>query len=263
LPGPEGEAADLALLTAAARAAGAESLRFWKRPFKSWDKPGGAGPVTEADLAVNALLAERLRGARPGYGWLSEEDADDADRTGRAAAFVVDPIDGTRAFAAGRDAFAVSLAVVRGGAAVAGVVHLPARGETYTATASGPALRDGLPIAPSRQAVAEGARLLTSAAALAPGQWQGPVPAVTRHFRPSLAWRLCLVAEGRHDGVLALGDTWEWDVAAGALIAARAGATVTDRHGTPPRFNAPRPRLRGVLAAPPGLHAALLGRLRA
>lgn len=260
MPGPD--AADLALLTEAAAAAGAEALRFWKKPLKQWDKPGGAGPVTEADLAVNALLAARLRAARPEYGWLSEEDGDDPDRTRRAAVFVVDPIDGTRAFAAGQDAFAISIAVVRDGRAVAGVVHLPARGTTYAAEAGGPALRDGAPLATSGRDSPEGARMLTSAAALAPAHWAGPVPAVTRHFRPSLAWRLCLVAEGRHDGVLTLGDTWEWDVAAGALIAERAGATVTDRHGHPPRFNAPRPRLHGILAAPPGLHAALVGRLR-
>ena len=261
MPGPE--AADLALLIAAARAGGAAAMDYWRKPLRQWDKPGAEGPVTEADLAVNAALAAHLRAARPGYGWLSEEDPDDGSRHTAEAAFIVDPIDGTRAFAAGQDAFAVALAVVRGGAVTAGVVYLPAQGTLYAASADGPATRDGAPIAPSAATAPEGARVLTSAGVLAPAHWDGPVPAVTRAFRPSLAWRLCLVAEGRHDAALVLRDTWEWDVAAGALIAARAGARVTDRHGAPPRWNAQVPKVAGLLAAPPGLHAALAGRLRA
>jgi myo-inositol-1(or 4)-monophosphatase len=250
-------------LTEAARAGGAVAMDHWRRPLRTWDKPGDEGPVTEADLAVNAALAAHLRAARPGYGWLSEEDADDGSRHAAEAAFVVDPIDGTRAFAAGQDAFAVALAVVRGGAVTAGVVYLPARDTLYAASADGPATRNGAAIAASPATAPDGARVLTSAGALAPVHWDGPVPAVTRAFRPSLAWRLCLVAEGRHDAALVLRDTWEWDVAAGALIAARAGARVTDRHGAPPRWNAAHPKLPGLLAAPPVLHGALIGRLRA
>lgn len=255
-------APDLALLTDAARAAGAVALRYWKQPVSTREKADGQGPVTEADLAVNAALAAHLRAARPVYGWLSEEDADTPDRLDRPATFIVDPIDGTRAFIAGETTFAVSLAIARGGAVTDAVVFLPARGTLYAASADGPATRDGAPIAASARAGSDGARLLTSAAALAPAHWAGPVPAVTRHFRPSLAYRLCLVAEGRHDGMLTLRDTWEWDVAAGALIAARAGAAVTDRHGATPRYNAPRPQVAGLLAAAPAVHADLIGRLR-
>lgn len=259
---PEADAADLALLTEAARAGGAVALDLWRKPLRQWEKPGDAGPVTEADLAVNAALAAHLRAARPDYGWLSEEDADDGSRLRAPAAFVVDPIDGTRAYADGQDAFAVALAVVRGGAVTAGVVYLPARETLYAATAAGPATRNGAPIAPSGATEADGARVLTSASVLSPAHWAGPVPAVTRAFRPSLAWRLCLVAEGRHDAALILRDTWEWDVAAGALIAARAGARVSDRTGQAPRWNAPVPKVPGLLVAPAALHTALIGRLR-
>jgi len=79
-------------------------------------------------------------------------------------------------------------------------------------------------------------------------------------FRPSLAFRLCLVAEGRHDGMLTLRPAWDWDIAAGALIAARAGAVVTDAAGGQIVLNAADPRSPGVIAAAPGLHAALLQR---
>lgn len=253
-------ARDLALLTDAARKAGEIALRFWRQAPKTWEKPG-QGPVTEADLAVNAALRDMLRSARPDYGWLSEEDPDSETRLETEFQFILDPIDGTRSFIAGEDVFAISLAVVHNGTARAGVVYLPALDRLYTATDHGPALKDGQPIMASKQQGIEGARLLTTAQALQPQHWPGGVPDLKRSFRASLAYRLCLVAEGRHDGMLTLRDAWEWDIAAGSLIAARAGAAVTDRTGQTLRFNQPNPLAPGVLVAAPGLHAALLQRL--
>ena len=253
-------ARDLALLTDAARKAGEIALRFWRQAPKAWEKPG-QGPVTEADLAVNAALRDMLRSARPDYGWLSEEDPDSETRLETEFQFILDPIDGTRSFIAGEDVFAISLAVVQNGTARAGVVYLPALDRLYTATDHGPALKDGQPIMASKQQGIEGARLLTTAQALQPQHWPGGVPDLKRSFRASLAYRLCLVAEGRHDGMLTLRDAWEWDIAAGSLIAARAGAAVTDRTGQTLRFNQPNPLAPGVLVAAPGLHAALLQRL--
>lgn len=253
-------ARDLALLTDAARKAGEIALRFWRQAPKAWEKPG-QGPVTEADLAVNAALRDMLRSARPDYGWLSEEDPDSETRLETEFQFILDPIDGTRSFIAGEDVFAISLAVVQNGVARAGVVYLPALDRLYTATDHGPALKDGQPIMASKQQGIDGARLLTTAQALQPQHWPGGVPDLKRSFRASLAYRLCLVAEGRHDGMLTLRDAWEWDIAAGSLIAARAGAAVTDRTGQTLRFNQPNPLAPGVLVAAPGLHAALLQRL--
>ena len=70
---------------------------------KRWDKADNAGPVTEADLAVNDLLLAELRGARADYGWLSEETEDNTDRLGHKRVFIIDPIDGTRSFVEGSD----------------------------------------------------------------------------------------------------------------------------------------------------------------
>ncbi len=251
------EADDLVLLTGAAEAAGRIAMRFWRQAPKSWDKGGDHGPVSEADLAVNAALRDRLMAARPGYGWLSEETPDNPARLAHDRVFVLDPIDGTRAFLAGEDGFAVSLAVVQAGRPVAAVVHLPAKGRTYAAHLDGPATRDGQPIACSPRDAVAGADVLTSRAALAPEHWPGGVPEVKRSFRTSLAWRLCLVAEGKHDAMLTLRDTWEWDIAAGVLIAERAGCAVTDRRGAPLRFNAAHPQVGGVIAANPILHRGL------
>jgi myo-inositol-1(or 4)-monophosphatase len=252
---------DLALLTEAARAAGEIAMRFWKRAPKVWEKGGGHGPVTEADLDVNEMLAERLLAARPDYCWLSEETEDGTARLGAERVFIIDPIDGTRAFMAGEETFAHSLAVAAEGRVVAAVVYLPALDRLYVAGDQGPALCDGREIAASRIAGVQGARVLASQSNFAPHLWPGGVPQVKRSFRASLAYRLCLVAEGRFDGMLTLRDAWEWDIAAGALICERAGAVVTDRAGTPLRFNAAHPRAAGVVAASPGLHDALMGGL--
>lgn len=252
---------DLALLTEAALEAGQIALRFWKRNPESWDKGDGAGPVTEADLAVDRMLHDRLKGARPGYGWLSEESEDGPARQSADRVFIVDPIDGTRSFIAGEDSFAHSLAVAERGRVVAGVVYLPAKDRLYTATAHGPAMCDGRPIHATQAAVIEGANVLSTKANFLPEQWPGGVPDLKRSFRASLAYRMCLVAEGRFDGMLTLRDAWEWDIAAGGLIAERAGALVSDKAGHPLRFNTVAARNAGVIAAAPGLHAALMARL--
>jgi myo-inositol-1(or 4)-monophosphatase len=251
---------DLALLIEAARLAGRIALRYWKRNPKTWEK-GDEGPVTEADIAVNDALAQLLRSARPGYGWLSEETPDTAARLECEYVFILDPIDGTRAFIAGEDSFSHAIAIARHGQVTAGVVFLPALDRLFAATETGPATLNGAPIHASTLPGIAGANILTPAANLKPEFWPGGVPEVTRSFRASVAYRLALVAQGRFDGMLSFRPGWEWDIAAGSLIASRAGATVSDRHGVPLRFNMPNPRADGLLAAAPGLHAALRQRL--
>jgi myo-inositol-1(or 4)-monophosphatase len=254
---------DLALLTDTAREAGRIALRFWRRNPQVWDKGGEHGPVTEADLAVNDMLKTRLLAARPGYGWLSEETPDGADRLAVDTVFIVDPIDGTRAFVAGEETWAHSLAVAYEGRVTAGVVYLPALDRIYTASETSPPMKDGQPIAASRRDVLTEANILTTKANMVPEKWPGGVPDIQRSFRASLAYRLCLAAEGRFDGMLTLRDAWEWDIAAGSLIAERAGAVVTDRLGQVLRFNSPTALAEGVLALPPKLHADVLARLTA
>lgn len=254
------EADDLALLIDAARVAGKIALRYWKRNPKQWEK-GDEGPVTEADIAVNDALQRQLRAARPEYGWLSEESPDDGARLETECQFILDPIDGTRAFIAGEDSFSHALAVTRGGEVVAGVVYLPAKDALYAATAEGLATLNGAPIAASAIAGFAGATILTPAANMTAQHWPGGVPDVKRSFRASVAYRLALVAEGRFDGMLSFRQGWEWDIAAGALICERAGATVSDAKGQRLRFNRPDPRANGLIAAGAGLHGALLARL--
>jgi myo-inositol-1(or 4)-monophosphatase len=256
-------ARDLALLTETAREAGKIALRYWRREPKVWDKGGEHGPVTEADLAVNEMLKARLLAARPDYGWLSEETPDSADRLAVETVFIIDPIDGTRAFVAGEETWAHSLAVAHKGKVTAGVVYLPALDRIYTASESAAPMRDGEAIRASGRDRLEGSNILTTKANMAPEKWPGGVPEITRSFRASLAYRLCLAAEGRFDGMLTLRDAWEWDIAAGALIAERAGAVVSDMTGAGLRFNTAGAQAKGVLALPQGPHAEAVRRLTA
>lgn len=252
--------ADLDLLITAARDAGVIAMRHFKRDPQVWDKGCGAGPVTEADLAVNTMLADRLRSARPDYGWLSEETPDGTDRLSAKRCFIIDPIDGTRAFIDGQDNFAHSLAIAEDGQIIAAAVFLPAKDRMFSAHAVSGARLNGQTIRASAQTGVAGATVLTSKPNMADQHWPGGVPDLQRAFRPSLAYRLCLVAQGRYDAMLAFRPTWEWDIAAGALIAAKAGARVTDGRGAALRFNAPDPRTDGVLVAQAGLHAELIAR---
>ncbi|MGR3584691.1 MAG: inositol monophosphatase family protein, partial [Pseudooceanicola nanhaiensis] len=182
--------ADLTLLEEAAREAGRIALGFAGRDPQTWDKPDGLGPVTEADLAVNAMLEERLRGARPGYGWLSEESVDDPERLDRRQVFVIDPIDGTRSFIAGGESWSHALAVVEDGLVTAAVVYLPVKGKLYAAARGQGARLNGRPIRASARETLSGATMLAAKPTYDARHWPGGVPPVTRAYRPSLAYRL-------------------------------------------------------------------------
>jgi myo-inositol-1(or 4)-monophosphatase len=117
-------AADLPLILEAAREAGELAIAVRRRGLEVEWKEGGS-PVTNADLAADALLMQRLSGARPDYGWLSEETADSAERLGKRRLFVVDPIDGTRAFLRDAPWWSVCVAVVEDGQPIAAVVAAP------------------------------------------------------------------------------------------------------------------------------------------
>lgn len=252
---------DLALLIDAARAAGNIAERHWQRDPEIWDKPGGAGPVTEADLEVDRMLHAELLAARPDYGWLSEETTDTPARLDRERVFVVDPIDGTRSFMAGHRTFAHALAVVERGEVVAGVVYLPMRDKLYSAAQGAGAALNGTALTISATTDVAGATMLAAKPNVDPRHWGGEPAPVSRHFRSSLAYRLALTGEGRFDAMLTLRDSWEWDIAAGCLIVAEAGGRVTDRIGSGLRFNNPSAKTKGVLAANPELHKGLQARL--
>ena len=251
---------DLALLIDAVRSSGEIAKQFTGADAQRWDKPGDAGPVTEADLAVNAHLLDVLRTARPDYGWLSEETEDNSDRQQCDMVFIVDPIDGTRSFIEGSKTWAHSIAIAQDGIVVAGAVYLPMRNMLYAAELGGGATLNGAALAASKAGDLDRSEILSATPNMRAQFWQGAIPAFKRAYRPSLAYRMALIAEGRFDGMITFRPTWEWDIAAGALIASEAGATVTDRTGAPLRFNNSDPRTHGIVSAAPLVHSAIIKR---
>lgn len=254
---------DLELLVTAAEAAADVARRFWRNDPKVWDKGAGEGPVTEADYAVDSLLKDMLARARPEYGWLSEETDDDPRRLHTRNVFIIDPIDGTRAFIAGNRTWAHSLAIAKEGQVTAAVVYLPMREKLYTAKKGDGARLNGNPIHASGRQTEAGSRVLAPRHAFARLFGEPAENDVERHVRASLAYRLALVAEGRFDAMVTLRDAWEWDIAAGTLLATEAGAIVKDAKLGEPRFNNPNSRLPGLLACTAGLFPQMAERITA
>ena len=241
-----GIARDAVLLADTVREAGALALSLFRTELKNWTK-GASSPVSEADIAVNDLIEQRLRSATPDYGWLSEESADDETRLARQLAWIVDPIDGTRGYLAGREDWCVSVALVEHASPVLAAVFVPASDEFFFAMCGQGATRNGVPVH------------ATSGTALDFSRIAGPKPLVERLNRSagditlyprigSLALRLCLVAEGRLDAAFAGGQSRDWDLAAANLIVQEANGSMTTLSGDTILYNR-REVTHGVLVA--------------
>jgi myo-inositol-1(or 4)-monophosphatase len=251
---------DAQLLQDTVREAGALALSLFRTELKNWIK-GSSSPVSEADIAVNDLLEARLRSATPDYGWLSEESVDDADRLTRRRVWIVDPIDGTRGYLAGREDWCVSVALVEDTAPLLAAVYAPVSEEFFFA------LR-------GQGATLNGAKLrATPGSAIDFPRIAGPKPLVERlrtepgeitlHPRiGSLALRLCRVADGQLDAAFAGGNSRDWDLAAAHLIVQEADGRMTALSGEGILFNR-REVTHGVLvAAGRDRHASIVSHFR-
>jgi myo-inositol-1(or 4)-monophosphatase len=259
-------AADLELALDAARQAGALVMRWFRTHLEVRHKSPGQ-PVTDADLAADALLHQILTTARPEYGWLSEETADQPARLERERVWLVDPIDGTRSFVAGHPEFSVSVGLAEAGLPILGVVLNPATGEVYwavrgvgvwgsttgggEATLSVRAAERDVVVLASRNEIRRGELDAVAQATEGGRTWQ-------LEGIGSTAYKLARVAAGAADAFLSLGPKSEWDVCAGALLLEMAGGSATAIDGEAFRYNKPRPAVRGVLATTPPLRQALL-----
>jgi myo-inositol-1(or 4)-monophosphatase len=241
-------------VSAVAAEVGAMALASWRGDFRHWNKDEGS-PVSDIDLAADALLYERLMAIDPEAGWLSEETADSAERLNCVRVWVVDPIDGTRDYVRGRDGWAVSIALVEGGRPLIGVLDAPARGEHWRAQSGLGATRNGVPLIASRRTDLFGARVPADVL------MKQDADLVTVPKPNSIALRIAMVAAGEADLLATIRWGHEWDIAAAALIAQEAGATVTNVFGHPLRYNSTRGEAFGVLATAPGIHACAVDRL--
>ena len=253
---------DHAILLDAIREGGALALAHFKAGVTAQNKDDGT-PVTEADLAVDALLKQRLRSTRPDYGWLSEETEDDDTRLHTMRQWMVDPIDGTRAFIKGRPHFAIVGALIDQGRPVSGVIYNPATDELFEAQAGKGALLNGKPISVSDVPDVEGCRMLGAEDMFRHPAWPQKWPPMEIAQRNSIAYRGALVASGDFDAMLVMNWKNDWDLAAADLIVHEAGGHMTSHTGERFTYNAKDPRHRTVVAAGPRLHKALHDRIGA
>lgn len=249
-----------ALLTDTVKEAGALALSLFRTELKNWIK-GASSPVSEADIAVNELIARRLRTATPDYGWLSEESADDHTRVGKRLVWIVDPIDGTRAYLAGREDWCVSAALVEDATPVIAAVFAPASDEFFFAQRGLGSHLNGTAIR------------ATSGTGLEFPRIAGPKPLVERLNRSgqeislhprigSLALRLCRVADGKLDAAFAGGQSRDWDLAAANLIVQEANGSMTALSGDAILYNR-REVTHGILvAAGRDRHASIVEQFR-
>ncbi len=239
---------DLALLLDAAKAAGEAAMSFFGKDPDVWWKNHDRSPVSAADYAANDILHERLLAERPHYGWLSEESEDDQSRLDCETLFVVDPIDGTRAFVGGKPVWCVSAAVVHKKRPVAGVLVAPALDEVFCAYRGGPALKNDERLEcacalPGESVIAAPEEAFGRLA----GDYRGR--AVRAAHVPSLAYRIAMVADGRLHGTLVKPNSHDWDIAAAELILEMAGGILCDRGNNVPSYNEPDVRHGFLLAA--------------
>ena len=249
---------DLHLLQRTVRKAGAICLDYFERnAAKVWDKSNNS-PVTDADIAVNDFLARELMAARPDYGWLSEETADDQSRRTKNRSFVVDPIDGTRAFIDRKPGFAVAVAIIEKGDVIVGCVFNPLKDEFYSARKGGGATLNGQPLR-----VDDCTTMGNCVMVGYPRKFKRlGFPEMRYKITNSMAYRMALVASGQADATVSFTPKSDWDVAAAALIATEAGAVVTNLRGEKPRFDGPTTSGFGVICASPTLHALLLDQVK-
>jgi myo-inositol-1(or 4)-monophosphatase len=241
----------------AAHAAGRAIRSLYGRDIPIAQK-GGAGPVTEADLASNACIQSILLSAFPADGWLSEETADRADRLGKSRAWIIDPLDGTSEFTAGVPEFVVSIGLSVDGVAVLGVLYNPVTGETFSGIRGEGAWLNGTPMAVSPTPDIAASTFCVSRTETGKGllnRFDGRL-----HLQPmgSVAYKCGLVATGRYEGVFTYNPRNEWDICAGVAIIEAAGGRVTDRQGQPYRFNQADPLKKPLIGTNSHVHAALM-----
>ncbi|MEM6794766.1 MAG: 3'(2'),5'-bisphosphate nucleotidase CysQ, partial [Acidobacteriota bacterium] len=232
-----------------ARQAGEEILRVRSAGEIRARRKDDASPVTDADLASEERILAGLEKLAPGIPCLSEEaaGAPPAEGRGLRRLFIVDPLDGTKEFVAGRDEFTVNIALVDRGEPVLGAVVAPALGHSYLGLAGAGAWRHD----------AAGRSALSASGS---GREKLVIVASRSHRSPDLnaylenlpahelteigsSLKLCLVAEGRADFYPRLSPTMEWDVAAAHAVLRAAGGEVRVLDtGEPLRYDRAQPR---------------------
>tara|TARA_R110000868_G_scaffold218576_1_gene469053 strand:+ start:210503 stop:211297 length:795 start_codon:yes stop_codon:yes gene_type:complete len=230
---------DLELLKDAAKNVGPLIMKYFRTDLEVEIKPeAGFSPVTIADKEADQFLHDFLLKARPDYGWLSEEIEDDLVRLNKEFVFIVDPIDGTKPFIKGEPEFTISLAIVRNGRPVVGVVYNPAKDHMYAGAHGLGMTFNDVKIQPRADILKlEEQECLISHSEKNRGLWKAYEGAFLMKAIGSIAYKLAIVAAGQSDFMVTLRPKSEWDCAAGHVLCEEAGLKVTNILGEELLYN--------------------------
>lgn len=235
------------LLCSAVREAGELAMRMFNAGVDSWDKTDGT-PVSEADLAVDRLLATRLREATPEFGWLSEETAREDTTRSKDNVWVIDPIDGTSAYVRGSNHWCVGACLLSQGRPVVAAAFAPAQNRFYEAALNAGARLNGETMQTTGKPGLDGSRFVAHTSIISQSKWKLPVPQIDCAMTTSLILRHCVVATGEYDGAIAFGKKHDWDLAPGDLIVHEAGGHTLDLDGKGFVYNRNTTRQNGLMA---------------
>ncbi len=249
---------DAELLITVIRQAGDVALAMHAKGFEIEHKPDGS-KVTSVDLAVDRFLHEALLLPRPDYGWLSEEQPDDGSRLATKKFFVVDPIDGTSAFASGAEHWCVAAGIVDDSGVATCALYQPRKGRLFHAARGEGSWCNGTRLSCPDGDTLQGARLLSTGRTR--HAFEPMVPARTTSL--PLLMRFAALAANESDIALSLGPRNDWDIAPGVLLVQEAGGLATQGNGTPFDFKSPVAKQNGILVAGPRRHRLALGLLEA
>jgi myo-inositol-1(or 4)-monophosphatase len=252
-------AGDAELLTQTVREAGALALSMFRIEIRQWTK-GQSSPVSEADIAVDELIRKRLQPATSDYGWLSEESADDETRLNKRRVWIVDPIDGTRAYLGGREDWSISVALVEDSKPLLAAVFAPATDEFFFAVEGRGATRNGTAISATAGTAFDIDRMAGPHFLL--NRVRGATSPELKNFKiGSLALRISRVAQGALDAAFVGGRSHDWDLAAADLLLREAGGRLTALNGEIPVYNRRQVTHEVLVAAGAERHAQLVSHL--
>ena len=245
------------------REAGRIALSYFARDIKTWDKSPN-NPVSEADMAVDTFLRTTLMQNRTGYGWLSEETEDQPERLRCGRLWIVDPIDGTRAFLAGGDDWGISVALVQDQKPIIAAFYAPVKDAFYFAEIGCGATKNDQPITVTNQQNLSAARMMGDPSAFKANKfWPVAWPdTMYSEQANSIALRICQIADGQFDCCVTLRPKSDWDVAAADLILREAGGVLTTGDGVGLLFNREQPLHKHIVAGNAHLTPPIMDRVK-
>ncbi|HET9715469.1 MAG TPA: 3'(2'),5'-bisphosphate nucleotidase CysQ [Pseudolabrys sp.] len=242
------------------REAGALAIATSRSAFRHWTKGADRSPVSEADIAVNDFLRSRLTDLVSDAVWISEE-TEAIPEEPFSSAWIVDPIDGTRAFISGRTDWSISVALAERDRPTVAALFAPASGEMFLASRGGGATLNDAPLRAKDDDALGGVRIAGPKRHL--DQFSKVIPGFIAQAKVhSLALRLARVAQGSVDASFASQGSRSWDLAAADLLVHEAGGVLTDFTGEPLKYHSPQRVFGALVAAGRRRHHSLLTLVR-